>query len=116
MNEFNTTENVDLIKLIYALKENVLKDCHVAGIYKVEAVHQEKDPVTYSCRSITNNNVVVAYKLRDLPVLKNDLVLILYCDDDFRANYRRLGNNQPITDVNTKEKHSLSYGVIIGQV
>lgn len=100
----------DFLKVLLALKKNVMKDTNVADVCIVNKV----DDSIY-CAPVNNSNVtIVCDKLNNLNVSQNDIVVVLYMNSDFRQNLKRFKQNQPLMNVNSEQMHSLNYGVIIG--
>ena len=114
----NETTSSDFLRVLLALKANVMKDTHVADICKVISTKSDMDGLTsYMCTSIDNSNISFqTYALSNIAINIGDYVLVLFCDDDFRANYRRAKRGQALQNTNTEQKHSMSYGIIIGTI
>ena len=114
----NETTSSDFLRVLLALKANVMKDTHVADVCKVTSTKSDMDGLTsYMCTSIDNSNISFqTYALSNIAINIGDYVLVLFCDDDFRANYRRAKRGQALQNTDTTQKHSMSYGIIIGTI
>ena len=114
----NETTSSDFLRVLLTLKANVMKDTHVANICKVISTKSDMDGLTsYMCTSINNSNISFqAYALSNIAINIGDYVLVLFCDDDFRANYRRAKRGQALQNSEAEQKHSTSYGIIIGTI
>lgn len=114
----NETTSSDFLRVLLTLKANVMKDTHVADVCKVASTKSGMDGLTsYMCTSINNSNISFqTYALSNIAINTGDYVLVLFCDDDFRANYRRAKQGQILQNTDTAQKHSTSYGIIIGTI
>lgn len=114
----NETTSSDFLRVLLALKANVMKDTHVADICKVTSTKSDIDGLTsYMCMSIDNSNISFqTYALSNIEINIGDYVLVLFCDNDFRANYRRAKRGQALQNSETTQKHATSYGIIIGTI
>ena len=114
----NETTSSDFLRVLLALKANVMKDTHVADICKVVSTKSDIDSLaSYTCTSIDNSNISFqAYALSNITINIGDYALVLFCDNDFRANYRRAKRGQALQNTDTGQKHSMSYGIIIGTI
>lgn len=113
----------DFLKVLLALKSNIMKDLHVATICKVNSIKVIRDAnnqalyTLYDCISINNANCFfICFALKDLDISINSYALVLFCDEDNLINYKRIKTNELIKDVTSENKHSYSYGVIIGLI
>lgn len=99
-------------RVLFALKNNIMKDLNVADVARITAI---KDDNNIYCSSLTNPSItLVCTKLKNLELSKEDCVLILYTNEDFRTNLSRFKNNQSISAITTTDKHTKNYGIIIG--
>ena len=114
----NETTSSDFLRVLLALKTNVMKDTHVADICKVTSTKSDIDGFTsYMCTSIDNSNISFqTYALSNIEINIGDYALVLFCDNDFRANYRRVKRGQALQNSETEQKHAMSYGIIIGTI
>ena len=114
----NETTSSDFLRVLLALKANVMKDIHVADVCKVTSTKFDMNGLTsYMCTSIDNSNISFqTYALSNITINIGDYVLVLFCDDDFRANYRRAKRGQALQNSETEQKHTMSYGIIIGTI
>ena len=114
----NSNQNSgDLLRILLALEQKVMRDLKVASLGKVKQIDGkkvmvEKFPLFDNEPSVLNecwNNV------KDLAV--NDIVVILYMDRNFIQNLNQLINNQRLTNMSGKsELHSNKYGIVISKI
>lgn len=109
----------DDLEVLLALKKNIFRDLKVASLGQVKEVNDSNISVslfpTYSNESELYIN---CYKLNNLEINKNDVVLVLFLDKNFIQNLNQIKNNQTKStlDSNNIELHSLKYGIIIGVI
>ena len=107
----------DILRVLLALKENVMHDLHVADICTVISKTETEQYTTYMCKSICNSAITVeALALANLEIENDDMVLIVFCDKDIRMNYKKLKANKQIQNIDVNQRHSLSFGVIVGRL
>jgi hypothetical protein len=108
----NSNQQYDLVEIFKISETRVLKNCNVASLAIVDSV----DDRNVTCRpfpiregeSVTS---IIAYKLNgDMELSKNDIVLVIYTDRDFRGN---INNTNNIYSTNDNELHKVDYGVIV---
>lgn len=108
----NQTIDGSFLNVLLALKENIMIDLNVADVGIITKI---KDNYNIYCNLLTNSSaVVVCSKLKNLELSENDCVLILYTNEDFRANLKRLKNNQSIVNIDSNIYHNKTYGIIVG--
>lgn len=101
------------IQILKLFKENIMTSVNVAEVAIVKQVNDDK----ILCTSINDEEVSFeCEKLNDLELAKNDIVLILFTNKDFRQNLRRIKNNKGIVTQKNTVLHSASYGIIIGKI
>lgn len=108
----NELVSSDFLRVLKALKENIMRDLNVAKICKVTRI----DNNNFFCESIADGTVVNARVLQGLTINISDIVLILFCDNDFRANLDLSSYTTIFKKTNNTEKHSNAFGVIIGKI
>ena len=119
-NKFKTAKDIrkdDNLEVLLTLKRNIFKNLKVASLGQVTKIGSDIINVTLFPLYKEETNVVIdCYKLKDLELKLNDVVLILFLDRNFIQNLKQIKNNQSKTnlDVNNVELHSLKYGIIIG--
>lgn len=119
-NKFKTAKDIrkdDNLEVLLTLKRNIFKNLKVASLGQVTKIGSDIINVTLFPLYKEETNVVIdCYKLKDLELKPNDVVLILFLDRNFIQNLKQIKNNQSKTnlDVNNVELHSLKYGIIIG--
>ena len=107
----NQTQNDDLFSVLLALKDNIFRTLKCSDLGIVQNVSNDG----IQCKLINNDNVVIATKLQDVEVQKDDVVLITFIDSDFRTNLKRLKLGQQRQIVKSAY-HNESFGVITGIV
>lgn len=108
--------NTDLDVLL-ALKTNIFKNLKVATLGQVTSV--DNDVITASIFPLYKDEDTLnleVYKLKNLDIKKDDIVLILFLDRNFNQNLKQTKNNQARTNlVESKDTlHSYKNGIIIG--
>lgn len=103
----------DFLRVLLALKENIMKDLHVAEICKVTSVSDNQIIVN----PINNLDFkIFCISLENIQVNINDIVIVLFTNNDFRKNLKRLKSNLNPQKDNTITLHSLEYGIIIAKL
>ena len=106
----NQTFDSDFLKVLLALKQNVMKSLNSSDVCSIETVN----PDSYSCKSLGSGDMIECYALKDLVLTEKDIVVIIYPDYDFRSNLRRIKNNKELQYVNQESRHTKDCGIIIG--
>lgn len=104
-NNFNSFQ-----RLIEALRDNILRTIHVSVIAKVDKI---LDNGLYQCTVLGNNNIIQCNSI-NLTISANDVVIVLFTDNDYRDIINKSLLGLEVDDSNTKVKHSIDYGVIVG--
>lgn len=109
----NKVVSSDFLRVLLALKQNTMRDNNVAEVAQVTNVTSD----TLTCTLLSNANTYVnCIKLQNLDIKKDDIVLIVFTNKDFRQNLNRIKNNQKPIDNQAETLHSLSYGIVVGLV
>lgn len=129
----SNTTNVgsDFLRVLMALKTNIMKDINVCDIAIVKSISDEG----VYCTMLNNSQTTVLAKVMSPlktesneetnttdttdsttePQLQvNDIVVVLYTNTDFRQNLAKLSAGEATYDVDSTTRHSKSFGVIIG--
>lgn len=107
----NKTDTPDFLKVLLTLKKNIMRDLNVAEVCKVLEVNNN----VYTVVSINNNNLrLKCTKLSSLNPKKDDLVLVVFTNTDYRLNLSK--TNKPFQNLQEETLHSLNYGIITGSV
>ena len=108
----NKNVSSDFLRVLLALKSNVMKDLNVAELAIVNQIKND----TYYCSLINSSNITLnCIKLKNLQVQENDIVLVIFTNTDFRQNLKRIKSNQKTIDNVTNENlHNKSYAIIVG--
>lgn len=105
----NKTFSSDFLRVLLALKDNVMKDTHANDM----AIVTQANGSNYICKLMSNENVVFScIASMNLDVATNDVVLVTFCDTDFRPNLKRYVQGQTLQNNDSTTLHSRAYGVI----
>ena len=55
-----------------------------------------------------------AIRVKNLKIDVGDIVIVVFCNSDFRTNLKRKEKNQQFQNENNVYKHSMNYGIIVG--
>lgn len=112
----NKNVSSDFTRVMMSVKSNIMRDLHVADICKVTSIKNDAYGITtYMCTSIEDGSrTIQAFSVSNITVNVGNAVLVLFCDDDIRANYRRVKSSQATFNKETTNKHSTEYGIIVG--
>ena len=106
----NEVNSKDFLEILFALKNNIMKDLNVCEVAQIESISSG----IYKCKILSTDEIITAIPLQNLQIVKNDVVVILFSNTDFRTNLKRIQNNNiGITD-DTLNLHNKSFGIIIG--
>ena len=105
----NQTNSKDFLDILQALKKNIMKDCNVAEVAVVNQIGTE----SVTCKICNTDESVVAYPVQGLTLEVGDVVVLIFCNTDFRTNLERLKNGAGIIENSEIPAHSKSYGIIL---
>lgn len=106
----NEVNSKDFLEILFALKNNIMKDLNVCEVAQIESISSE----ICKCKILSTDEIITAVPLQNLQIAQNDVVVILFSNTDFRTNLKRIQNdNAGITD-DTLNLHNKSFGIIIG--
>lgn len=106
----NEVNSKDFLEILFALKNNIMKDLNVCEVAQIESISNE----IYKCKILSTDEVITAIPLQNLQIAQNDVVVILFSNTDFRTNLKRIQHdNDGITD-DTLNLHNKSFGIIMG--
>lgn len=105
----NNTTQYDIISILLMVKSNIMKDTHVSDVAIVKSTGDK-----LLCELLVTGETIECYCLSNLTVHEDDVVLLIFTDNDFRQNLFRLRNNQALQYTEGKSLHSRSCGIIIG--
>ena len=134
--------NTDILRVLLSVKQSVSDDIHCGMIYIIKSIEQDASGLKlYTCSSINNEDIkiiCVACKtdVRDVELeikpdilgatgkiisisqsyAVGDIVVVLHCDEDFRANLKNAIQGKQIKKATNSIKHTLTYGVIVGLI
>lgn len=121
------TENTDdLLSVLLQVKKNIMKSINVASIAKVKKVDESHKIATvqlYPLLEDENEKNVECYWCSNLDVdgktifHENDIVLVLFCDRNFKAALQKLLAKRNASTLNENvDLHSDRYGIIVGKL
>ena len=112
MNEGNQTRRQDFVSLVLAIKDSVMKDLKVCDVYVVENISD-----TIVCHSINNvDERVFCVSIDGLQLTKDDVVLVLFTDHEFKTNLNRIKNDLSIQTITSKSTHSKTNAIVIAKL
>ena len=107
----NKTTSSAFLDVLDASKANIQSSTYVGRICKVESVNND----SITCININNEQQrLKCIAFQNLVIQKGDIVLVMFTDEDYRQNIKRIKNNERQQNYETTILHSLNYGVIIG--
>lgn len=107
----NKFVSADFLRVLKALKENILLEINVADVFQVVSVSEQNE---YLCKSITDGATISAISLDINDIIQvGDFVLVVFTNTDFRVNLRRIKSGLTPLEYESIEKHSKAFGVIV---
>ena len=108
----NKISKYTLLDTLLTLKQSTMRDTHVAEICTVESIGDE-----ISAKIINTDTKIKCIKLQDLEIQKNDIVLVLFTDTNYKINLSKIKADKKTQVLNNNTNlHSLQYAVIIGLI
>lgn len=116
-NESLYDEN-DLLTVLLTVKSNILRDLKVASLGVVKEIEDNNYIVKlFPLLQNENDKTILCFKLKDITIVKDDIVLILFTDRNFIQNLKQIKLNQTLTKLTENyDLHSHNYGIIIGKL
>lgn len=116
-NESLYDEN-DLLTVLLTVKSNILRDLKVASLGVVKEIEDNNYIVKlFPLLQNENEKTILCFKLKDMTIVKDDVVLILFTDRNFIQNLKQIKLNQTLTKLTENyDLHSHNYGIIIGKL
>ena len=116
-NESLYDEN-DLLTVLLTVKSNILRDLKVASLGVVKEIEDNNYIVKlFPLLQNENEKTILCFKLKDITIIKDDIVLILFTDRNFIQNLKQIKLNQTLTKLTENyDLHSHNYGIIIGKL
>ncbi len=102
----------DFLRVLLALKENIMKDINVAEVCRVQSIVKNN----YLCESLADSTLVNAICMSGVTANVGDFVVIVFCNRDFRANLSIASFSRAFRETDNNQRHSNAFGVIIGKV
>lgn len=111
----NNNTDASFLDVLFALKDNIMKDLNVADIVTVISV--DDDNRKFRCKLLANPNLQVeCTNLQSLEVKVNDVMLAVFTTSDFRTNLSKVKNDQQLLKIENQTLHSKNYGVLVGLI
>lgn len=109
----NAGQTSNLLDVALALKENIFRTLNCADVLMVNEVNDD----SYVCTKLNDSSLAFnCIALSGQSYQQGDIVLCIFADTDFRVNLTKVQNGKKPSQFITLDRHSLSYGVIIGLV
>lgn len=106
----NEVVSSDFLRVLLALKDNIMKDLHCNDIGIVTSVKEN----ICLCKLLSKPDVTVACtKVNNIITDVDDIVFIAYLDSNAKNNAQRLNNNQDLRDKTTGKLHAYENAVIV---
>ena len=106
----NEVVSSDFLRVLLALKDNIMKDLHCNDIGIVTSVKKN----ICLCKLLSKPDVTVACtKVNNIITDVDDIVFIAYLDSNAKNNTQRLNNNQDLRDKTTGKLHAYENAVIV---
>ena len=116
---FNSTPTSDdIMSLARAIIENTMRNLHVASIGVITEIknNKVKAKLIPTNQGEDEKEIEVA-NIYGLEVEKNDIILILFLDKDFKNNLEQLNRNeQYLVKNNNNELHHENFAIILGDI
>ena len=109
----NNNNTSDFLRVLLALKSNVMRDLSVAEVCKVTEI---KDGAV-TCSVLATGHTIITRAFVGAELYLSDIVLVLFTDTDFRTNLEKAKQGKPLqldTGDGKAPRHDRAYGIIIG--
>ena len=114
-NKGNNNTDASFLDVLFALKDNIMKDLNVAEVVTVISV--DNDNRKFRCTLLANPNLQIeCTNLQSLEVRVNEIMLAIFTTSDYRTNLSKVKNNQQILKVESQTLHSKNYGILVGLI
>ena len=108
----NNVVSGDFLRVLLALKQNVMKDTNVADVCQIKSMNTD----VVICKSLCDDSSVQAVPLLDLNLHVNDIVCVLFTNYDFLSNLNKVKASRITQLTNDGPVHSKSGAIIIGKL
>lgn len=105
------TNNYQLIDVLLTLKDKIMKDLNVCEICRIVEKKSDKEYLVTPLND--SNQKLYAYNLFNLNIEKENIVLVIFTNTDNRINLSKVDNNISTQNTNSKDLHSLEFGIIL---
>lgn len=111
----NRVSDSAFMSLVQAIISNVHRNIHTADIVLVKEVDDTER--RYKCTRFANLDMIIyCTNLQGLQVKKNDIMLCIFTDTDYRKDIKEIANRREPYQRESETLHSLSYGILVGLV
>ena len=101
------TSYLEVLKL---LKSNIMRSTNVAEI----GIVIKQNGINVDCKLLNDQTLTITCVCGSEDTFnKNDVVVILFTDTDFRTNLKKFRAGQELMSNNTKVFHTKNYGIIL---
>lgn len=108
----NQFSHSDLIRVLLQLKSITIQSIKVAEVCRIISIESNQ----IKCNTIDTNEVIYCDKLASINLQKDDIVLVIFTDTDFRQNLSKIKQNSTPQIVKDIDLHQISYGIVVGLI
>lgn len=106
----NDVVSSDFLKVLLALKDNIMKDLHCNDIGIVVSTSENE----CVCKLLSNPDIKISCaKINDIITDKDDVVFIAYTDVNSKHNAKQLSNQKDLRNQTIGNKHAYENAVIV---
>lgn len=114
-------KNDSELDVLLALKENIFKNLKVGSFGQVKNINEEDNTASVVLFPAYKNNIEITISVticKNVIVKKDDVVVILFLDTNFKQSLRQTIKQQKRSSLDTSivEMHSINYGVVIASM
>lgn len=95
-----------------ALKGNVMRSLNVAELGIIKEINESN----YRCKLINSDIQIECNAIMNLELQVNDVVLIIFTNNNYKNNLKRVKDNKQTITLDVNNLHSLEYGMILALV
>ena len=105
----------DLLAVCMELKANIFRNLKVGTLAKVISTNDIIKCKPFPLLENETEKIIDCFKIKEVEVKPNDVVLILFVDRNFIQNLKQIKGNQKLTSLQQNiDLHSDKFGIIIG--
>ena len=72
----NEVNSKDFLEILFALKNNIMKDLNVCEVAQIESISNE----IYKCKILSTDEIITAVPLQNLQIAQNDVDQLAFSD------------------------------------